>query len=1133
MLDMLVQHFEPERQAQRWRQRRRRVDAAEAAAEAGQEERPPPPPLALGEIFVWLDVFALNQHPATSGQQGPDLASLREVVAAAEETLLVLDQEARPLSRVWCLYEAWLAGRAPRGTSAGADGGGEGGRSGGLEMTGNGKLRLLSYGISFERMKQAFIELDLSSAQSSVPEDRPRLLSAMCANCEHRAAGLRVAAAELRHALAGGAVAQVPGPEEEWTEATRMQVETAAVVCELCGWLEGAERLHRRSLECDTRLLGARHVSALTSAHNLSSLLRARDRLDEAEPLARLALDGRRGALGETHPDTLAAVHTLAGLLLSRGQHADAEALYRQALEAHRDHAASSSAASSSADAVAATADDGDGPTTSYSRVSAAVERRLGSSELRLMGNLARTLELQGRHDEAEALYRRTVEAQERSLGPNHPTTLASVSDLAALQRSRGRYAEAEELCRRALEGREQTLGPEHPDTMSCLADLACCLKEQGRHAEAESLARLALEGRERALGPQHHATLGSMQLLAGVLVAQGRHGEAAALFRRALGGLESTLGLGHPKTRECMSHLALVLEAEEQLDEAEALSRQVLDLIRRAMGPSHLDSLSSMQNLASLLAATGKTAEAESLYRSALGTLRELHGPDHDATLACCAGLAELLAAQGREAEAEALVRGAQDEALAAVMAATGGDPEDGGGNGIASGGGGDGGDAGEGGGEGTRLRSVGSLLRRAGELQAEGRPSEAEELCRRALEAAEQRRGAGASGGAGAGTQHPAAGEEVAALLALARSLHAQGRSAEAEPLLRRAVDGCRAEGLAERHAEMLAAVTLLAEVVLAAQGGGREGEAAALLAEAAEGLRGALGPHHAATLACSGRHASVLIMRGEHERAETLLRATLEGYETVYGRSHEETLCCVGRLAAAVAAQAAAAAAPQPSPKLHEAEALYRRLLGELEGGLSGGGGATVSDGEGSVTAQPPPPLAMWEALDGFARLLRVRGKYEEAERLLRRVLEGRIRALGEEHPDTEASRRALAEVTQALMLLARGEGPLRDAGATAAGGGDRANEEEAGHCVAAEPDGGEGKASQPKHKERQQRYPGNQVVPEPEPDERAKTGAGGGTAGAAAGERVPPAGGTGGGGLLGLLLCGCRNGKVHAD
>jgi len=72
----------------------------------------------------------------------------------------------------------------------------------------------------------------------------------------------------------------------------------------------------------------------------------------------------------------------------------------------------------------------------------------------------------------AEPLFRRALEGFERVLGPEHPDTLASVNNPAALLDSKGDYPGAEPLCRRALEGRERILGPEHPDTLMSVNNL-------------------------------------------------------------------------------------------------------------------------------------------------------------------------------------------------------------------------------------------------------------------------------------------------------------------------------------------------------------------------------------------------------------------------------------------------------------------------------------------------------------------------------------------------------------------------------------------------------------------------------------------------------------------------------------
>ena len=72
----------------------------------------------------------------------------------------------------------------------------------------------------------------------------------------------------------------------------------------------------------------------------------------------------------------------------------------------------------------------------------------------------------------------------------------------------RGAAAQAEPLCREALEGYRKTLGDEHPHTLATINNLAFLLQNQGHFDEAEQLYREGLECRRRTLGDEHQETL-------------------------------------------------------------------------------------------------------------------------------------------------------------------------------------------------------------------------------------------------------------------------------------------------------------------------------------------------------------------------------------------------------------------------------------------------------------------------------------------------------------------------------------------------------------------------------------------------------------------------------------------------
>ena len=150
--------------------------------------------------------------------------------------------------------------------------------------------------------------------------------------------------------------------------------------------------------------------------------------------------------------------------------------------------------------------------------------------------SIAKSFSSIARGNSAEAtMIAQQALGSERVLGKEHPDTLKSVNNLAALYQRQGRYSEAEPLYKRALEARERVLGPEHPDTLVSVNNLAALYQAQGRYSEAEPLLKRALEACERVLGKEHPDTLTSVNNLAVLYQAQGRYGEAEPLYQRAL----------------------------------------------------------------------------------------------------------------------------------------------------------------------------------------------------------------------------------------------------------------------------------------------------------------------------------------------------------------------------------------------------------------------------------------------------------------------------------------------------------------------------------------------------------------------------------------------------------------------
>src|ERR1039458_8575261 len=108
-----------------------------------------------------------------------------------------------------------------------------------------------------------------------------------------------------------------------------------------------------------------------------------------------------------------------------------------------------------------------------------------------------------------------------------HPLALMRTSHLAARTSlalrgeaiwRQARYPEAKKLVHEALDGRQRSLGPNHPATLASMNNLGLLLRGEGRYAEAEKLFRQLLDTQRRAVGPSDDATLNAEVALALVL---------------------------------------------------------------------------------------------------------------------------------------------------------------------------------------------------------------------------------------------------------------------------------------------------------------------------------------------------------------------------------------------------------------------------------------------------------------------------------------------------------------------------------------------------------------------------------------------------------------------------------------
>ncbi len=180
-------------------------------------------------------------------------------------------------------------------------------------------------------------------------------------------------------------------------------------------------------------------------------------------------------------------------------------------------------------------------------RAVALAERQSGADHpnvVQPLSKLAWLYQYQGKHDQAEPLYRRALTIREKALGPDHLDVAISRDILARLYRIQRRYADAEQLLKASLAARENALGPDRPGLCESLGDLAVLYESQGRYSDAEPWRARCLDIREKALGPDHPDVGQSLHELARLYRKLGRRDEAERSFAKAV----VVLGPNHPE---------------------------------------------------------------------------------------------------------------------------------------------------------------------------------------------------------------------------------------------------------------------------------------------------------------------------------------------------------------------------------------------------------------------------------------------------------------------------------------------------------------------------------------------------------------------------------------------------------
>jgi serine/threonine protein kinase/tetratricopeptide (TPR) repeat protein len=222
-----------------------------------------------------------------------------------------------------------------------------------------------------------------------------------------------------------------------------------------------------------------------------------------------------------------------------------------------------------------------------------------------------------------------------------------------------GHYEEGLAEANAVVDERTRSLGAEHPDTLAARRRLVNVLQdsEDSDRALAEALALLETE--RRVLGEEDSGTLATESAIASLYSDKGDSPKSVALLQKLLAVQRRVLGVDDRSTLTTMMQLAGILADTDEKQAAKTIGEEALDISRRVNGEGHPLTLSILANLARAVDELGDKPQAFALKEEAYRLALRFQGDDSRLTQIITSNYAVSLDEQGRWDEALALFEG------------------------------------------------------------------------------------------------------------------------------------------------------------------------------------------------------------------------------------------------------------------------------------------------------------------------------------------------------------------------------------------------------------------------------------------------------------------------------------------
>eukprot|EP01039_Chlorochromonas_danica_P006216 gene6216-6854_t len=547
---------------------------------------------AKQRIYVWIDIFSVNQHHLSGGYYGSYVERIEKVVNTIGNTLVILYSSPAPatpptttaitntspssggsaaatttttvcnrwtnkplcLSRTWCLWEIFLTLQQPNSDHPANSGGGSNSNDNN-DITTSRKNSKISFACTRE---------DEVALIDNLASDDPIFLSSSSRHSSIDSILSEASSFEDREMILNLIEDRIGFQGLDHLILSTMRKWICAVIEKVSPSLKNKQPLQYLHL-----------------MKTLAAFYMKEEALSHAETIYFDALMMSKNQLGLKHVFTLHLMHLLANCYEQEGQQELAEiteGLYLKCLRRSQDE---------------------------FDVIPTALKLSVTIQVVKLC--LSRC-----RYHQSEVLL---LEALAECRESDHESCLEIMELLASLYSQQGRHKEAEEILLDCLHHHLERLGKDHPKIISFQHALISCYLIQGKSYEVEKLLIDYIEQANRVLGEDHPETLSFMNHLASLYVRLHRCDQAYPIFMKCLTIVRRIHGEYHHRTLSAMNNLAVCCFQLGDFNSAEMLFTACLAKRRMVDGENHPETVEVMNNLAALYLQRSQQSTASAAY--------------------------------------------------------------------------------------------------------------------------------------------------------------------------------------------------------------------------------------------------------------------------------------------------------------------------------------------------------------------------------------------------------------------------------------------------------------------------------------------------------------------------------------